>query len=107
MRALNATFELFDSAHLQAVAWSGRVEQDSKLPGRGKPRGSQKEYKNSGNKAKEYLKTKDMTFSMLHISRLLCADQPQSGPKRSERRRTLRKRTRDSRLALGCRDCDK
>jgi hypothetical protein len=62
MHALNATFELFDTAHLQAAVWNGRMEQDSKLPGRGKPKGSQKEYKNSGNEAKEYLKTKDITF---------------------------------------------
>jgi hypothetical protein len=62
MRALNATFELFDTAYLQAAVWNGRMEQDSKLPGRGKPTGSQKEYKNSGNEAKEYLKTKDITF---------------------------------------------
>jgi hypothetical protein len=59
MCALNATFELFDTAQLPAAARNGTMQQGSKLPGRGKPNGK---YKNSGNKAKEYLKTKDITF---------------------------------------------
>jgi hypothetical protein len=62
MRALNATFELFDTAHLPAAAWSGSREQDSKLPGRGELQRIARKYKNSGNEAKEYLKTKDITF---------------------------------------------
>ena len=62
MRALNATFELIDTAHLQTVAWSGRMEQDSKLPGRGKPRGSQKEHNNSGEQSQGVPENKGHDF---------------------------------------------
>jgi hypothetical protein len=58
MRALNAQFELFHTAHVPAGDWNGRIQQGSKLPGRG----SARKYKNSGNEAKKSLKTKDITF---------------------------------------------
>ncbi len=62
MRALNPTFELFDTAELQAAAWSGRVEQGSNLPEGGKPKESQENTKTVGTNSREYLKTKDITF---------------------------------------------
>jgi hypothetical protein len=58
MRALNAHFKLFDNAHAPAGDWNGGTPQGSKLPGRG----SAQKYKNSGNEAKKYLKTNDITF---------------------------------------------
>jgi len=62
MRALNATFELFDTAELQAAARNRRMQHDSKSAERGEPQWIATKYKNSGNEAKEYLKTKDITF---------------------------------------------
>jgi hypothetical protein len=58
MRALNAQVELFDTAHVPAADWSRGMQQGSKLPGWG----SARKYKNSGNEAKKYLKTNDITF---------------------------------------------
>ncbi len=58
MRALNAQFELFDTADVPVGDWNGGMQQGSKLPGWG----SALKYKNSGNKAKKYLKTNDITF---------------------------------------------
>ena len=58
MRALNAEIELSDTARVAAGAWISGMRPDSKLPEWGIAR----EYKNSGNEAKEYLKTKDITF---------------------------------------------
>ena len=58
MRALNAQFKLFDTAHALAGDRNGGTPQGSKLPGRG----SALKYKNSGNEAKKYLKTNDINF---------------------------------------------
>ena len=62
MCALNATFELVDNADLQAAVWNRRMRQDSISAERGEPQRIARKYKNSGNEAKEYLKTKDITF---------------------------------------------
>ena len=63
MHALNRTFERFQAAHLPAgaraegnaarceIARTGEIERDAR------------EYKNRGNEAKKYLKTKNLTFS--------------------------------------------
>jgi hypothetical protein len=62
MRALNATFELFDTAVLQAAVWNGRMQQGLKFARTWETRRIARKYKNSGNEAKEYLKTKDIVF---------------------------------------------
>jgi hypothetical protein len=59
MRALNAQFELFGTAHVPTGCWNGDMQPGSKLSGRE----SAREYKNSGNEAKKYLKTNDISFS--------------------------------------------
>ncbi len=58
MRALDTQFELFDTLHVPTGDWNGGKQQGSKLPGWG----SARKYKNSGNEAKKYLKTNDITF---------------------------------------------
>ena len=58
MRALDTQFELFDTLHLPTGDWNRGKQQGSKLLGQG----SARKYKNSGNEAKKYLKTNDITF---------------------------------------------
>jgi hypothetical protein len=73
MRALNAEFELF----LRPKRPSGRLERWNvarfgivRLP---EVRRSGRKYKNRGNEAKEYLKTKDITFlSSANDARFAC-----------------------------------
>jgi len=61
MRAINAQFELFDAAHVPVGSGAGeRGRLIGCLVG-GMTRRARK-YKNSGNEAKKYLKTKDITF---------------------------------------------
>jgi hypothetical protein len=50
MRALNATFELFDTAQPQAAVWNRRMQQDSKSAERGEPQRIATEYKTVGTK---------------------------------------------------------
>ena len=58
MRELEPEFELFDIAHVSVAGWNRGMQRGSKLPGWG----SAPKYENSGNEAKKYLKTKDITF---------------------------------------------
>jgi len=58
MGALNAEFELFGATRVLAEVRGAGMRQGSKLPGWG----SAPKYENSGNEAKKYLKTKDITF---------------------------------------------
>jgi len=58
MHALNAQFEPFDTSYVPVGNWNGGMRQGSKFPGTE----SARKYKNSGNEAKKYLKTKDITF---------------------------------------------
>ena len=58
MHALNAQFEPFDTSYVPVGTWNGGMRQGSKFPGTE----SARKYKNSGNEAKKYLKTKDITF---------------------------------------------
>jgi hypothetical protein len=69
MGASNAQFELFDTADVPTGDWNGGMQQGSKLPGWG----SVRKYKNSGNEAKKWLKTKDITFlNAANYARLAC-----------------------------------
>jgi hypothetical protein len=63
MRALNTLFELFGAAHVPAGHSDPDVRRRSKSPEWGESRGIARENKNRGNELKEYLKTKDITFS--------------------------------------------
>jgi hypothetical protein len=62
MRAINAQFELFDAAHVPAGSGAGECGRGGSCLVGGMTR-REREYKNSGNEAKKYLKTKDITFS--------------------------------------------
>jgi len=58
MRALNAQLEFFDAARIPADGRPGGMRQGSGRAGRGRAR----KYKNRGNEAKKYLKTKEVTI---------------------------------------------
>jgi hypothetical protein len=62
MREIEANFELIDIAHVGAGDWivGDGAETEIALPG--EARGTAREYKNSGNEAKKWLKTKHITF---------------------------------------------
>ena len=59
MREPRVKFELSDTSHV--LAGTGKVGGGQHRPGRGIQRTARK-YENRGNEAKEYLKTKDITF---------------------------------------------
>jgi hypothetical protein len=61
MRALNSEFELFDGTRAPSLMWERECRRVRNCPvGDNRRRG--RKYKNSGNEAKKYLKTKDITF---------------------------------------------
>jgi hypothetical protein len=62
MREIEPKFELFDIAHVRA---GNRIVGDvagTEIALLAETRGTAREYKNSGNKAKKWLKTKHITF---------------------------------------------
>jgi len=62
MREIEPKFELFDIAHVGAGDWIVGDAAGTEIARLGESRGSAREYKNSGNKAKKWLKTKHITF---------------------------------------------
>ena len=62
MRALSAQFEDFGSAQVLAGGLERGNAPGFELARIAEPRRIARKYKNSGNEAKEYLKTKDITF---------------------------------------------
>jgi hypothetical protein len=62
MRPLNAQFELFDAAHVVAGDWERRNGAGFGFVRLAEIRRCGGKYKNSGNEAKKYLKTKDITL---------------------------------------------
>ena len=58
MRAINAQFEFFEAASVPGDRTTGGMRQGSASAGRVLAQ----KYKNSGNEAKKWLKTKDVTF---------------------------------------------
>jgi hypothetical protein len=73
MRALNAKIELSDTARV--LTWGG---SEAEAPGfdLGRPaeiRRSERKHENSGNEAKKWLKTKDVTFlNAANYARFAC-----------------------------------
>jgi hypothetical protein len=61
MREINPRFELFDTAHVPAGDWIVEDVAGTEIAVLGETRGTAREYKNSGNKAKKCLKTKHIT----------------------------------------------
>ena len=62
MGASCVEFELSETSHVLTKAANGKRERGRNRPGGGIERNARK-YENRGNEAKEYLKTKDITFS--------------------------------------------
>jgi hypothetical protein len=62
MREMDSKFELFDIAHLRARDWIVADVTETEIALLEETRGTASEYKNSGNEAKKWLKTKHITF---------------------------------------------
>jgi len=62
IREIEPKFELFDNARVGAGNWIVVDVAGTEIPRMGETRGTAREYKNRGNKAKKLLKTKDITF---------------------------------------------
>ena len=63
MREMEPKFELFDIARVRAGDWIVGDVAGTGIARLGESRGTARECKNSGNKARMLLKTKDITFS--------------------------------------------
>jgi hypothetical protein len=62
MRAIEPKFERFDVAHGGAGDWIVGDGAGTGLAGLGETRGTAREFKNTGNKARMLMKTKHITF---------------------------------------------
>ncbi len=71
MREIDPKLELSDIAHVGAGDWTVGDVAGTEIARLGETRGTAREFKNSGNKARKLLKTKHITF-------LSAANQPSS-----------------------------
>ena len=62
MREINPKFELFDIAHVGAGNWIVGDAAGTGIARLGETWGTAREFKNTENKAKKWLKTKGITF---------------------------------------------
>jgi hypothetical protein len=62
MREMDPEFELFDIVHVRAGDWIAGDATGTEMARLGETRGTAREFKNTGNKARMLLKTKDITF---------------------------------------------
>jgi len=62
MREIEPKFELFDIAHVGAGDWIVGDAAGTGVARLGETRGTAREFKNSGNKARMLMKTKHITF---------------------------------------------
>jgi len=62
MHEMEPKFELFDIAHVGARNWIVGDAAGTEIAGLGEARGTAREFKNTGNKARMLLKTKHITF---------------------------------------------
>ncbi len=62
MREINPKFELFDIAHVGAGDWIVGDVAGTQIARLVEARGTAREFKNTGNKARMLLKTKHITF---------------------------------------------
>ncbi len=62
MREIEPKFELFDIARVRAGDWIAGDVAGTEIARLGETRGTAREFKNTGNKAKKWLKTKHITF---------------------------------------------
>jgi hypothetical protein len=62
MREIDPEFELLDIARVEAGVWTVGHGSENEIARLGKTQETGREFKNTGNKAKEWLKTKHITF---------------------------------------------
>jgi hypothetical protein len=62
MREMEPEFELFDIAHVGAGDWIVGDAAGTEIPRLRETRGTTREFKNPGNKARMLMKTKHITF---------------------------------------------
>ena len=62
MREINPKFELFDIAHVPAGDWIVGDAAGTEIARLVETRGTAREFKNTGNKARMLMKTKHITF---------------------------------------------
>ena len=62
MREMKPRFELFDIASIGAGDWIVGDVAETEIARMGETRGTAREFKNTGNKARMLMKTKDITF---------------------------------------------
>ena len=62
MREINPKFELFDTAHVPAGDWIVGDVAGTEIARLVETRGTAREFKNTGNKARMLMKTKHITF---------------------------------------------
>ena len=62
MREMDPKFELFDIAHVKAGDWIVGDVAETEVAQLGETRGTAREFKNTENKAKKWLKTKGITI---------------------------------------------
>jgi hypothetical protein len=62
MREIETKFELFDIAQVRTGIWAVGDVAGTGIAPLGETRGTATEYKNRGNEAKKWLKTKDITI---------------------------------------------
>jgi len=84
MREIEPRFELFDIAHVGAGNWVVGDGAGTEIPRLGEIRGTAREFKNTGNKARMSKKTKHITFLNAANQGLLCANRHKSGPEGSK-----------------------
>jgi hypothetical protein len=92
MREIEPKFDRFEIAHMRAGDWIVGDEAGTEIARLGETRGTAREYKNSGNKAKKCLKTKDISFLNAANQGSLRANRHKSGPEASKEHHNLGKR---------------
>jgi hypothetical protein len=86
MHEIDPKFELFDIAQVRAGNWIAGDGAGTGIARLGKTRGTAREFKNSGNKARMLMKTKHITFLKRANQGSLRANPHKSGLEGSKRR---------------------
>jgi hypothetical protein len=89
MREIEPKFELIDIAHVLAGDWIVGDAAGTEIARLGEARGTTREFKNIGNKARMLMKTKHITFLNAAIRGLGRANRHQSGPEGSKKHHNL------------------
>jgi len=84
MSEIEIRFEGFDGARVGAGDWTVGDVAGAEIARLGETRGTAREFKNSGNKAKKLLKTKHITFLSAASQPSLASQLAQIGPRREQ-----------------------